>query len=139
MNKKKMKFAVGSGVIVLTVVYLVITGVSKTSTYFLSIAELEARGASIYGTGIRVKGNVVEGTIQRDKLSLKTDFRITDDSKKSIPVHYQGVVPDMFKEGIDVVVEGHIAPDGVFQASTLLTSCPSKYEGEEGHPPDISS
>lgn len=134
MNKKNMKFAVGSGIIILTIFYLIVTGVSKTSTYFLSIAELEARGASIYGTGIRVKGNVVEGSIKRDQTSLKVDFQISDDSKKALRVQYKGVVPDMFKEGIDVVVEGHINSDGLFQASTLLTSCPSKYEGQEKHP-----
>ncbi|MBI5186713.1 MAG: cytochrome c maturation protein CcmE [Nitrospinae bacterium] len=134
MNKKKMKFAVGSGIIILTIAYLVITGVSKTSTYFLSLAELAERGPSIHGTGIRVKGNVVAGSIKREMGSLMVDFQISDDSKKTLPVHYKGVVPDLFKEGIDVVVEGHVAPDGVFQAATLLTSCPSKYEGQKEHP-----
>ncbi len=129
-----MKFAVGSGVIVLTIIYLVFTGVSKTSTYFLSISELLERGSAIHGTGIRVKGNVVEGSIKRDKIKLLADFEITDESEKSIAVHYKGVVPDLFKEGIDVIVEGHITADGVFQATTLLTSCPSKYDEAEEHP-----
>ena len=134
MNKRKMKFAVGSGVIVLTIIYLVFTGVSKTSTYFLSISELLERGSSIHGTGIRVKGNVVEGSIKRDKIKLLADFQITDESEKSLAVHYKGVVPDLFKEGIDVIVDGHITVDGVFQATTLLTSCPSKYDEAKEHP-----
>ncbi len=46
-------------------------------------------------------------------------------------VTYQGVTPDMFAEGREVVVEGTLGKDGVFHANTLLTSCPSKYEAEK--------
>ncbi len=132
MQKKQIKFAVGSGVIVLTIAYLIFTGVSKTSSYYLSIPELLDQGSSLYGSGIRLKGNVLAGSIDRDRMKLKLDFRLTDESEKSIPIHYEGVVPDLFKEGLDVIVEGHISPNGIFQASILLTSCPSKYEGEKG-------
>jgi len=46
-------------------------------------------------------------------------------------VSYQGVTPDMFIDGGEVVVEGALGKDGVFHANTLLTSCPSKYEAEK--------
>jgi cytochrome c-type biogenesis protein CcmE len=46
-------------------------------------------------------------------------------------VVYQGVTPDMFQDGGEVVVEGALDEQGVFHANTLLTSCPSKYEAEE--------
>jgi len=46
-------------------------------------------------------------------------------------VVYQGVTPDMFQDGGEVVVEGALDEQGVFHANTLLTSCPSKYEAEK--------
>ena len=47
----------------------------------------------------------------------------------TLTVRYNGILPDMFAEGRDVIVEGTVQ-DGVFHASTLLTTCPSKYEAE---------
>jgi len=48
-----------------------------------------------------------------------------------VPVHYQGVLPDMFAEGRDVIVEGRYDAGGALAAKTLMTSCPSKYEPEK--------
>jgi cytochrome c-type biogenesis protein CcmE len=53
------------------------------------------------------------------------------DGQARIPVHYKGVKPDMFQTGVDVIVEGRIGHDGVLVASTLMTSCPSKYQEEK--------
>jgi cytochrome c-type biogenesis protein CcmE len=54
-------------------------------------------------------------------------FTIIDGSK-SLPVTYKGTVPDTFKPGIDVLIEGRLDKDGIFRATTILTKCPSKYE-----------
>jgi cytochrome c-type biogenesis protein CcmE len=48
-----------------------------------------------------------------------------------LPVQYKGVKPDMFQTGVDVIVEGRLGADGVFAASVLMTSCPSKYQEEK--------
>ncbi|MBI5183392.1 MAG: cytochrome c maturation protein CcmE [Nitrospinae bacterium] len=129
LKKKQIKFLVGSLAILLAVIYLVITGISKTSVYYLTVSELKTKGESIYGEGVRVSGKVVEGSIQRDPASFRVDFKITDDYK-DIEVSYVGIVPDLFKEGREVVVEGKIDPTGLFKATTLLTNCPSKYKPE---------
>jgi cytochrome c-type biogenesis protein CcmE len=50
------------------------------------------------------------------------------DGGESLPVIYQGVVPDTFKVGNEVVVEGTLKSNGIFQAYTLMPKCPSKYE-----------
>jgi cytochrome c-type biogenesis protein CcmE len=47
---------------------------------------------------------------------------------KSLPVIYRGMVPDTFRAGREIVIEGHLDSGGVFQADTILTKCPSKYE-----------
>jgi cytochrome c-type biogenesis protein CcmE len=48
----------------------------------------------------------------------------------AVEVHYRGLLPDMFAEGRDVVVEGPQSDGPVFEASSVLTSCPSKYAPE---------
>ncbi len=48
----------------------------------------------------------------------------------SLPVRYNGILPDMFADGRDVIVEGKVE-GGVFHAKTLLTTCPSKYEADD--------
>jgi len=61
---------------------------------------------------------------------LTAIFTVTGKTGR-IPVAYHGVIPDMFKAGVEVVVEGKMDDTGVFQANVLMTKCASKYEGEE--------
>jgi cytochrome c-type biogenesis protein CcmE len=101
-----------------------------SSMYYLSVGELLARGDAAYGEELRVSGKVVEGSIQRGPEANAIRFTMTDEDGPSVPVFYQGVVPDTFQDGGEVVVEGGLGSEGVFQASTLLAKCPSKYEPE---------
>jgi cytochrome c-type biogenesis protein CcmE len=56
-------------------------------------------------------------------------FTIVDlEGDENLPVVYQGVVPDTFRVGNEVVIEGQLNSDGIFQADTLMPKCPSKYE-----------
>jgi cytochrome c-type biogenesis protein CcmE len=130
MTKKQVKFTVASLIIVATVFYLIYTGVSQTSVYFFTVSELINKKDTIFDEGVRVNGTVVPGSIDQDKSNLKVNFEITD-SKKNLLVHYEGIIPDMFKENIDVVVEGTVDQKGNLNANTLLTACPSKYEAEK--------
>jgi cytochrome c-type biogenesis protein CcmE len=59
------------------------------------------------------------------------DFVAADEVKQTVPVHFIGVTPDMFKAegGSDVIVEGKYR-DGMIHAKSVMTSCPSKYEAE---------
>ena len=131
MNDKQVKFAVGSALIVAAIGYLITTGISNTSTYFFTVSELKAKKVSFKGTGLKVKGNVVQGSIQRDPDDyLKVRFAI-EENNSNLDVRYQGVTPDLFTNGAEVVVGGTLDEHGVFHANTLLTSCPSKYEAEK--------
>jgi cytochrome c-type biogenesis protein CcmE len=49
---------------------------------------------------------------------------------ESMPVYYQGVVPDTFNETYEIVIEGELGASGIFEAHTLMPKCPSKYESE---------
>ncbi len=121
--------------------YLITTGINSTSKYFFTVDELMSQKTSYAGAGLKIKGNVVNGSIVRDTDNyLKINFAIEDKSS-NLNVVYEGIIPDMFKDGQEVVVEGTLAQNGVFHANTLLTSCPSKYEAEreagKSHPGNI--
>ena len=131
VSNKKIKFIVGSVLIVSAVAYLITTGISSTSKFFFTVDELASQSQSYHGKGLKVKGNVVMGSIVRNP-NDKFDVAFSIEEKKSVlPVVYKGITPDMFKDGGEVVVEGILMKDGVFHANTLLTSCPSKYEAEK--------
>ncbi len=130
MTKKQIKFTAGSLIIVSAIIYLIYTGISQTSVYFFTVSELLDRKDTIADEGVRVNGTVVPGSIDKHTSNLKVNFKITD-SKKNLSVHYEGIIPDMFQEEIDVVVEGTIDQNGNLNANTLLTSCPSKYEAHD--------
>ena len=55
---------------------------------------------------------------------------IKDNASQTIEVNYSGAVPDTFKAGAEVIVEGGMGPEGQFKAKTLMTKCPSKYQKE---------
>lgn len=130
MKKSKIKFIVGSLIIVVSIVFLIFTGISNTSVYFFTVSELADNMETASNEGVRVNGKVVPGSINKYASNLKVDFKITD-SKKDVLIQYEGIIPDMFKEDIDVVVEGRFDKNGYFKATTLLTSCPSKYVAEK--------
>ena len=111
----------------LAVGYLVSTSLQNNAVYYLTVSELQQAGASVQGQPIRVAGNVVPGTIQRDPGSFTVQFEIADASGR-LPVVYKGVVPDIFGPGTEVVVEGKYPGAGTFSAATLLAKCPSKFE-----------
>lgn len=117
--------------IVLAVGYLITTGISSTSKFFFTVDELANQDVAYHGKGLKVKGNVVVGSIVRNPANKLDVTFVIEEKQSTLPVIYTGITPDMFKEGGEVVVEGILAEDGVFHANTLLTSCPSKYEAEK--------
>ncbi|MCA2992837.1 cytochrome c maturation protein CcmE, partial [Gemmatimonas sp.] len=70
---------------------------------------------------------------KRDPGGRELTFIMTDGTK-TYPVHYRGVAPDTFTDGVDIVVEGRLDANGVFQATTLLAKCASRYENAPGQP-----
>ncbi len=79
------------------------------------------------GKSYELTGKVVKGSVKRDGERLR--FRIRDrDGRESVPVTYAGVVPDPFREGREVIVDGELR-NGTFVAErdSLVTKCPSKF------------
>jgi cytochrome c-type biogenesis protein CcmE len=126
----KGKFVLGAGLVTLTVGFLMAEGIKDTGVYFLRPAELAERIAadsSMYDVGIRVGGNVVPGSIQRNVATQTLTFEITD-GEVAFPVTYQGLAPDTFTDDVEVVVEGRLSPEGTIHATSVLAKCGSRYE-----------
>lgn len=140
----KAKFLVGATLLVGAVVYLMYSGVQQSAMYYLTIDEFLARREALADEGVRIAGRVKVGSVQKVMTADGTqlDFEIGDfvDEEAmgaTIPVHFVGVTPDMFKDegGSDVIIEGKYR-EGRLVAQNLMTSCPSKYEAEgEGGAP----
>lgn len=129
MLKGKLKFIIAIVIIVGALSYLVFSGVKDTMVYYLTIDELQAKVPDVYGERVRVSGTVVPGTIVIDNTG-KLEFQMTDGNNK-IDINYSGIIPDIFADEVEAVVEGSYTKDEVFNADVLLAKCPTKYESDE--------
>jgi cytochrome c-type biogenesis protein CcmE len=115
-------------VIVTSVIgYLTYTGLRDTMTYYLSVPEVLANPSEFQSEVIRVGGNVSADSVQWDPKDLKLYFKIGN-KQSSLNVDYRGVVPDSFKPGREVIVEGTYQGKGKFNATSIMPKCASKYE-----------
>lgn len=124
---RNFRFAGIALVIAAAVILLVALSMRQTKVYYMTVGELQAKGASAYGQSVRVAGTVQKGSIRHlGDGSIK--FVAVDKTGRML-VTYNGVVPDIFgKPNVQVVVEGSERSNGVFEANTLLAKCPSKFQ-----------
>ena len=102
--------------------YLVYTATGTSAEYYQTVSEVRAHPAS---GDVRVLGVVQDG-VQRSNGGLDVKFTAAEGGQ-SMPVVYHGSLPDIFRPGISVVVEGQMSADGVFHARTLMAKCPSRF------------
>ena len=102
--------------------YLIYSASGGATEYYLTVSELRSHQAA---GDVRVAG-VVQDDVKKTDGGLHVTFT-EKDSTSSMPVAYDGALPDIFKPGITVVVEGRLGGDGVFHARTLLAKCPSRF------------
>lgn len=126
MNRKLL---IGGVIILIVVAYLFWSGMKDSSVYFVTVDEFFAQIDQMEGKGTRINGDIVSGSIQWDAPNLLLTFQLTD-GKNVLNVRHKGVAPDTFQEGLSVVVEG-IYENGVFNATQIMTKCPSKYEAKK--------
>jgi len=124
----RRRFIVGAALIAAAVSYLVYAGIRTTSMYYLELPEFVARRDALAGETLRVKGWVRHGSVDRTVATNELRFELaSQDDTGGVPVSYRGIMPDMFAEGREVVVEGRYDGRGL-TARQIMTSCPSKYE-----------
>jgi cytochrome c-type biogenesis protein CcmE len=125
-SKKYLKFGGATALILVSLAYLAYTGAKQSSSYYVTIRELEGMGDGAYSKRLRVAGNVQPGSIKRH--GPKVDFVLTENDRV-LAVAYSGSEPppDTFKDNAQALAEGRFSRDGVFHASALQAKCASKY------------
>ena len=134
MQTKKLKFVIGTVVILGAVLTLAITGMEESKAYYQTVPELKAMGVKAEGRRVRVAGDVVVGSIERHEEGVVTF--VIDYEGETLPVRYvgRGPLPDTLVDRAQAVAEGTLEPDGTFEATLVQAKCASKYEAvyEEG-------
>lgn len=106
---------------------LVLYALSDSIVFFFTPAEAMARHIS-EGTRFRLGGLVAQGSFKQH--GTKVEFVVTD-TDQSIPVTYEGQLPDLFREGQGVVAEGRLDGSGTFIADTVLAKHDENYMPKE--------
>ena len=105
-------------------VLLAMWGLADRAAYFVTPSDIAAGKASP-DKAMRLGGMVVKGSLKRDADGLTIRFLVSD-TKKTTPVVYRGITPDLFKEGSGVVAEGRMQ-DKTFIANAILAKHDERY------------
>jgi cytochrome c-type biogenesis protein CcmE len=128
-RKQRRLVLIGTGVGVLAVaVALMLNAFRDSIVFFNSPTDVAAKQVPP-GTRIRLGGLVKNGSLVRAD-GLRVRFEVTD-GKGEIPVKYDGVLPDLFREGQGVVAEGTLDNSGTFDADTILAKHDATYMPKE--------
>jgi len=132
MNKKGR--IIGIGIIVLAIGFLVVKGLDRSMMTYVEVSQIESVAVANTGGTMQINGIVKPGTVKSEDGSQLVTFVLQDlkNEKFTIPVRYEGIMPDNFKPGLQVVVQGKITgPKRIIEAEKILVKCPSKYEAVE--------
>jgi cytochrome c-type biogenesis protein CcmE len=128
-RKQRRLTLIGSSLGVLALAAgLVLYAMSGSIVFFNSPTDVVEKKVQP-GTRIRLGGLVKPGSIERGE-QLAVRFEVTD-GNQVIPVAYQGVLPDLFREGQGVITEGALLPGGTFKADSVLAKHDEKYMPRE--------
>jgi cytochrome c-type biogenesis protein CcmE len=151
--RNRMKFLMGGALIIAAVIYLIVSSTKASAQYFMTIKELQEKGAAVATTqDLRISGAIIGSTIQYDVQTLTLTFTVADipgdnkeieaqgglgqvlhnavidPSRPRLQVVYNGVKPDLMRDEAQAIMTGRIGQDGKFYAQELLLKCPTKYE-----------
>jgi cytochrome c-type biogenesis protein CcmE len=115
------------GVLALAAV-LVLTALKDSIVFFNSPSDVVEKNIQP-GSRIRLGGLVKPGTLERGE-RLAVRFEVTD-GNRAISVNYQGILPDLFREGQGVIAEGTLDTSGAFKADSVLAKHDEKYMPKE--------
>lgn len=127
-KQKRLSLILGGLAVLGLAAGLVLYALSGTITFFHTPSDLVETGVTP-GQRIRLGGMVEQGSVKKGPGTLTT-FSVTDQIK-SIAVSYDGILPDLFREGQGVVTEGTLQDDGTFVADTVLAKHDENYMPRE--------
>lgn len=143
-RSNRARFLILGAVIVLALGYMIYAAFPGNALYFLTVSEFNQKSDVHDGRMVRVSGKLVEGTFERPTGSIGTHFELADKDGGSpsqvLLASYRGILPDLFfNPHSEIILEGSMGPDRVFQADNILVKCPSKYRDLEDEVPSASS
>jgi len=106
--------------------------IGNNLVYYWSPSDLIHAGDKAYGASIRLGGLVAPGSLVKNATSTDVEFDVTD-LKTTVHVRTHGVPPQMFREGIGVVVEGTMTRDAGFDGSRVMVSHNNEYRAPKNH------
>ncbi len=131
-RKRRRLLALGVGMFLLaTATALVLAAFNDNLVFFYSPSDLAEKSVGP-DRRIRIGGLVEPQSLRRQPTGHGVDFRVTD-GRTTVSVTYDGVLPDLFREGQGVVAEGRLRGDGVFAATSVLAKHDEKYM-----PPEVA-
>jgi len=120
------KFWIAGLLVAFSALYLVVSSLRGAGMSEVPISEV--RGQSVAGR-VKMSGRVLADSTTYDATHMRLQFIMTDDSGSSIGIVFQGIKPNAFRDGGQVMIEGYYdAKRGVVNAETLMAKCPSKYD-----------
>ena len=128
---------IGATVTVLTLAFagLLWSTLREGTEYFKDIDEVVSAQSAWEGKQLQLHGYVVPGSILRKRDSLEYKFKVQNNPARAdqtggiVEASYTGIVPDTFKGEAEVVLKGHLGPNGFHtDPDGVMAKCPSKYE-----------
>ena len=126
MSRASLRWLGLGAVVAVCLGYLVVSATGSSAEYYQTIGEMRSHPAA---GSVRVLGTVQDDVVRTDG-GLHVRFTAAE-AGQTMPVDYQGTVPDIFRPGIQVVVDGRLGQDGVFHARTLEAKCPSRFSSAQ--------
>ena len=111
-------------VFMISAVFLILFNVKENVSYFYTPSEISVTNIKLKKL-IRIGGFVEKNSFNKESAS-NFNFRITDDTK-SIYVNYNGILPDLFREGQGAVIEGYFESKEIFKATTVFAKHDENY------------
>jgi cytochrome c-type biogenesis protein CcmE len=125
-SRHKKLLVIGLGLVGIGLIATLVLNAFRSNLVFFFTPTQVAQGEAPTGRAFRIGGLVEAGSVKRQPDGINVKFVVTD-TAKSIPVIYQGILPDLFKEGKGVVAEGKLGSDGLFTASQVLAKHDENY------------
>jgi len=138
----RAKFIVGCLAVAAAVVYLIVSSISSSAQYYLTVKELQGKGQAMAGRNLRISGYVLGDSIAYSPQTSSLSFDIVDTHDElsattrvdTIKIFYTGPKPDLLQHEAQAIAEGKLNPDGTFTANNLLLKCPTRYEDQLATP-----
>ena len=127
--KTRTKFVIGGALILAVITALSVQGLQEMTVFFYTPQEVLASPSKFEDKTIRIGALVQKGSVEWNAKAIQLSFNITEDGNEFIPVLYDGVKPDLFREGQGVVVEGKMKGPR-FEANQLLVKHSEEYTVE---------